>query len=197
MKHFTLTLIATTCVVVLMLNSPALHAARYSFIQKGFTGGGIIRGSFEGIDRVGNLDDNGNNIPDGLLTQCSGRGCDQFAYDGVTHASIHFSGNRLFQSFNKIQGIYLTGLVYQIGSNSIEGLGFGTDDTGGLPFFQFYGLFGSIILFTEDDFFSADSNEMVSVSQVVPVPGTIILFSTALLSLFWLNRRKITSLPAL
>lgn len=189
--------LSAACVFFLVFNSPSINAAHYTFKQSGFTDGGIITGSFDGEDTVGNLDDNGINIPDGIINVCNGRACDQQYYDHITSFSIHFSGSSFFRKLNQLADAGLYGLEYDIASNTLK-LGFGTDDvSGNIPFLSynagFFNSGGTVLLFTDTDVFESTTPQGLSVSQSpVPLPAALCLFLLGLGGIS-LIRRKTTS----
>jgi hypothetical protein len=172
------------------LGSPSVKAAHYAFKQDGFTDGGIVTGSFDGKDTVGNMDLNGMPIPDGLITACSGRSCSEPAYDGVSSFSIHFSGNPLFNSLNDLPDTRLGGIYYRIKSNSLM-VGFGTRDTSSeLPFMQYDSEGGLLRLLTSESDFYLTTTQGITVTET-PLPGALGLFVTGIAWLSGFRRRTI------
>ncbi|MEQ1544396.1 hypothetical protein [Methyloglobulus sp.] len=165
--------------------------AHLTFKQAGFTDGGIVTGSFDGKDTVGNMDSNGMPIPDGLITACSGRSCSEPAYDGVSSFSIHFSGNPLFNSLDDLPDTSLGGIDYRIKSNSLM-VWFGSRDTSDrLPWMQ-YNSEGMLHLLTSESDFHLTTTQGITVTET-PLPGALGLFVTGIA---WLSgfRRKSTNL---
>ena len=103
MKRYWKTVLCACSAVAVLLAAPA-QARSYTFTQGGFTGGGTISGSFEGVDLDGN----------GQLSSFAGE---------VTAFHVDFSGNALVGPFSHGFADFW-GLVYDIGSGFIgDGLG--------------------------------------------------------------------------
>jgi len=75
------------------------HAAQYAFSQGGYQDGGVITGSFTGIDANG----------DGLLASFD---------DEISAFNLSFNGNSIIPAFNHVYKD-LGGLVYQLGKNTL------------------------------------------------------------------------------
>jgi hypothetical protein len=196
MKSQAYRLIAAIPVFLLIVFvSPSVNAAHYLFSQTGFTGGGVIYGSFDGLDSVYEPDYLGL---DGVISACLGRSCgDPHNVWGeeVTSFSMHFSGNSFFRGLNNLPDTFLKEMGYDI-KNNILGLSFGTESTlgdfskGFLSYSSYNG--GEILLLKGTDGFSATTTEQIHVNQVTPLPGSLIFFATGIASLFGLVRRKLT-----
>lgn len=169
------------------------HAALYFFSQSGFDRdglGGRVTGSFRGVDRSGlmhfdHLTDDSLLIPDGKITMCSGRGCqdDSHSRDVITDFEIQFSGNPFFESLNKEDG-GLGGLDYDLSTNSLE-VYYG-------DYYQRFQYSSSLVVMLAlgDYPYMAYANvtQPIVVSQV-PLPSAIIFFIPGLLGLGLLRRK--------
>jgi membrane protein DedA with SNARE-associated domain len=189
MKLQALKLISAISVFLTMvLGSPSVNAAHYTFSQGGFYGYGsfvgIITGSFDGVD----------SIPDGMLSSKE-----------VTKFAIHFSGSETFTSLNNRPGSFLQELLYDIHSNTLA-LRFGqsadffdpNDPTVTEILLYDAGFVynpGTVNLFHIHNSLSYSTEEPVVVTT--PLPGALILFATGIASLLGLVRRKFTPATSL
>jgi len=156
------------------------HASTYSFYQDGFDGGGIVTGTFSGID----LDN------DGQLVSFFGE---------VTLYSMTFSGNATVSSFSHtFSDLY--GLVYDIGSGfigdgmtgAIEGIASNWPSaTTGFVYATGPGPTSQAGGWTADlSVSSISSTSNMVVVSAVPVPAAVWLFGSGLVGLFGLARRR-------
>ncbi len=198
---------------IMGLSSQTVNAARFSFKQSGFNGsvlyfdssegenhvvnGGLVTGSFTAKDTAGKLDENGLSIPDGMITVCNHRYCDDnVVYDEVVNFSIHFSGNEMFDSFNQLNNPssafypYLQYLNLDPKANLLK-----------ISYSDFYSAFGyrgesesdhdkGEVLFDNGKFFfSSATQDSLHVSQV-PLPSAFGLFAIGVSAMIVLSRRR-------
>ncbi|MFZ2971937.1 MAG: PEP-CTERM sorting domain-containing protein [Ferribacterium limneticum] len=90
------TTLLTVLPICLCIASSAASAADYSFFQSGFSGGGVISGSFSGVDKDG----------DGLLSSFSNE---------ILDFTLTFSGDSIVGGFTHTYAD-MYGLVYTLGS---------------------------------------------------------------------------------
>lgn len=189
MKPQVFNLIFSISVVLMMvLGSLPVNAAMYTFsggftgysINTGYSGSGIVTGSFSGSD-VGNLGDSG---PDGKIYYCGTRECHGF-FQELQGFSIHFSGDTTIENLNDI---HLTYFEYNLSTHSL-GLGSGSQES-----YVQYDLGNGWMELNVPyvDVFRWQLNQPLVVSQV-PLPAGLFLFATGLASLFGLTRQKTTS----
>ena len=154
-----------------------VNAATYNFSQDGFTGGGLIAGTFDAID----LDMNG---------QIS-------FFDGeVTKFDLSFSGNSIVGTFTfTFNDLY--GLVYDLNSEYL-GDGITGDNEGILSYSDSYeyasglgalpelGGGGRVTDITEKK--ESNTEELIAVSSV-PIPATFWILGSGLLGLAGFRRK--------
>jgi len=186
-------LIPLSCILLMIVfGCTSVNAALYHFSQRGFEDGGYVTGSFSGEDVVGDYGENYQDIPDGKIKICNGRGCSERVYDDLHSFNIQFSGNSLFSSLNKLPGSGLFGLEYEIGTNSLT-LGYGTsydssqysiesfgylkyNDEGWIPY-SIRSPEGRLIQL------NFSTTEPLVVTQV-PLPSAFLLFASAFVMIF-------------
>jgi hypothetical protein len=166
--------------VFLMLSfiSASVDAALYTFSQGGFTGGGVVTGSFRGVDRY---NQNGVMKPDGWISACFTHQCNDGLGQDSVEVIIDFSNGD--DIFNSLSVGTVTDFAYNIKGNYLT---FSYDI---YPpeqlFLLYYDPNSGFISFSVDGIgdFEWQTNQPVRVSNV-PLPGSLGLFS---LGVFWLN----------
>ncbi len=188
--------------------SPSANASLYTFTQTGFSGGGVIKGSFEGEDlnHDGQIAYIFDLLPSPDATD-TGTGADE-----VTSFSFSFSGDSVIQSFshgfNELQG-----LVYDVGTRFLgDGTGSSITDTleglisdsqtpatntGNFQYssgLAITGTFGASVTNKDSGAISSTSALIAVTSheppKVVPVPAAFSLFASGLFGLGLFRRKK-------
>lgn len=172
---------AASTVCLMTLVSPSANATSYIFSQSGFSGGGIITGSFDAVDL--------NN--DGQIISFTGE---------VTSFSLAFTGDSVVGNFtHTFSNLY--GLIYDIGSGflgdgyngSEEGLASNWGGASGFDYASGLGpanvLGGRVINIATGA--TSSSENLISVTSV-PVPDAAWLLGSGLLGLIGVARRKVT-----
>ena len=189
---------------LIALSSTSVNAALYTFSQDGFSGGGIVTGSFEAVDI--------NN--DGLITSVS----EQHPGDPgeVISFSFSFTNDSIVGDFS---ALWFNSLIYEIGSGFIgnrsgEGIntgagssGVATDEFDYRRFDYETGRTGGFTIFHDVDELArvtdsdtgaiSTTSNLISVSEsatpvpaAVPIPAAVWLFGTGLIGLIGMRKNS-------
>jgi PEP-CTERM motif len=154
--------IILSLVVVLLSSQTARGSVIVHFEQKGYSGGGVVSGSFSGNDLNG----------DGLLSSLDGE---------LVNYSMSFSGDSIVANFTHDNSIF-NALIYSVGSSHLGNLGvegvlsdvFGVTGyyyMSGIAVTGTYG--GSVIDLVSGA--TSSTPELISVTPAVPEPSTYAL----------------------
>ena len=180
---------------LIALSSASANAALYTFLQDGFSGGGVVTGSFEAED----LDN------DGLISSFS----ELFGEDEIKSFSFSFTNDSIVGDFS---AIWFNGLEYEIGSGFIgirsgDGLITGAGSSGiATDEFDFRrfdyesgkgptGGTGGRVIDSSTGAISTTSNlisvseSAVSIPAAVPIPAAVWLFGTSIVGLIGMRRK--------
>lgn len=168
----------------LFFSATAAQALQYTFTQEGFAGGGLITGSFEGVDLNHDGFIQGTTFIEGLAE--------------INAFSVSWSGNATISAFDQTVSD-LTHFSFDTAKSVIgevypEGIATNWFGTSGYQYLAGMGVnsYNGSYVVNAATLEYVETFGLINVSPVaaVPLPGAAWLFGPALLSVFRLKRRS-------